>query len=141
MNMKKYISILFLILAVGNVMNVQAKKKKPADEVKSALIEIFELCQNNNDNELAKYIVYRGSDKDRKWKDVCNADNADELDQVVKIRERINGLNMDDYKFVKFEKSKKGSDTWYVWSMKFGGDAVVFACLKVGDTYAIGDMD
>jgi hypothetical protein len=95
----------------------------------------------------APYIVYRGDDVKRKWKDVANYHNAKEKEQVDNICFKINSsVNQDSsYKIAGYLVQKESEGTWHLLMisyMKKGREKhAVFAFLKIGNRYALGDID
>jgi len=131
-----------------------------AQAVKKAMEELFKVCGNvdGNDPKVAElgpfykadhYVVYRGPDKEREWKDFANYSNPDERKNVdgvcVRINETIN--RSESYRFSRFLMGKRGGMTWYVWQVfykeKEGDEEIeaIFAFLKIGGDYALGDID
>jgi ribosomal protein L11 methylase PrmA len=122
-------------------LQIHSQENKTANEVKKALIEVFELCKNSDDKKLSKHIVYRGDEEKRIWKDVYDSENKNELEQVKSIRLQISSYLQNEYKFVNFIEDKQSEGTWYVWEMEFNKRPVIFAFLKINDHFAIGDID
>lgn len=124
-----------------------ACKKSDKEKVKQTIIKMFELVEAGKSNELAEYIVYRGNDKVRKWKDYCRYDNPEEKHQVQNLHQKIVIKYLPyKYEFVKFQTQKESEGEWLVWEMKFyteGDDPreVYFAFLKVKGQYLLGDID
>ncbi len=139
----KYLLTLGLLLTV---FTLSAQKQKEAKQVKRALLQIFELCNEESDTRLASLIVYRGEDKERKWKDVCESSEPKELARVQSIRKKIQKRLLPyKYEFVKFISETESEGTWYVWELKYTKDGVDkkmhFAFLKIEDEFALGDID
>ena len=109
---------------------------------------MFELVEAGKSNELAEYIVYRGDDKNRKWKDHCRYNVEEEKHQVQNLHQRIVSRYLPyKYEFLKFFSQKESEGEWLIWEMKFETEdnerpkKVYFAFLKVGDRYLLGDID
>lgn len=123
-----------------------------------ALKEIFAICRSVNFADpkvieqglfykAAPYIIYRGADKTREWKDFANYKNLDERKGVDDICLRINGtVNRDiNYKIQKYFTEKESEGTWHVLLVSYDKKGVtkkaVFAFLKIGDRFGLGDID
>lgn len=115
--------------------------------VKKDLLKLFELCKSERYAEAAKYFVYRGREKNREWKDVCNYNNPDERTAVESSGGTIKALlaQSDSYTFSKYVEQTKREGRWHVWEMTFQKDSnrgtVYFALLKVKGRYAVGDIN
>lgn len=122
------------------------------------LKEIFTICRSVNFADpkvielglfykAAPYIIYRGADKNREWKDFANYKNPDERKGVDDICLRINGtVNRDiNYKILKYFTEKESEGTWHVLLVSYDKKGVtkkaVFAFLKIGDRFGLGDID
>lgn len=134
------------LLTVGLMLvffSSYAQGGKEGEEVQAVIHKIFDLCEKEQDAKLAQFMVYRGADKERKWKDVCT---GKELEQVQKIRKRIQKRILPyEYEFVQFISEKESEGVWYVWEMKVikGDEAkkIYLAFLKIKGGYALGDID
>jgi hypothetical protein len=156
--------IVFLIAFVSLSLPLFAEEiKNPekhpdAQVVKQTLEELFKICQDIDwkdpkVTELGpfykadRYVVYRGPDRERRWKDFANYSDPEERKNVdgvcVRINETINRSG--NYEFGKFIIEKESEGTWHVWEVFYTeGDKkkrVYFAFLKIGDRYGIGDID
>lgn len=124
-----------------------AQQKSDKENVKQTIKKLFELVEAGKSNQLANYIVYRGNDKNRKWKDNCHYDVEEEKYQVQNLHQKIADRYLPyKYEFVNFFSEKESEGEWLVWEMKFftGDDEtkkVYFAFLKVNDQYLLGDID
>lgn len=145
----------------GNEQQVQADadpKASPAAEgtdaegtdaeaVKAALLELFRHCNSGEAEKAAAYIVYRGGDGEEAWKRTCNFADPDEQKQVEGICDRIKGyINMaGNPEFLEFTTETESEGQWLVWKVRFIlPDEVLeayFAFLRVGEGYALGDID
>ena len=134
--------ILFIVLFT--VMSSSLYSQSEA--VGERLNKLFVLCFTDNYKSAAKYIVYRGDDTSRAWKDVCNYYNDDEKQAVIEICKRIKNFleTGGDYELSEFSEGKESEGTWYTWLVEFQkGDKrkVYFSFLKIGKRYALGDID
>lgn len=141
----KLIPIVVMFLMIANPSFADEKNDK--ENVKQTIIKIFDLVAAGKSNDLAEYIVYRGDDENRKWKDYCRYDNPDEKNQVQNIHQRIADRYLPSkYAFVKFQTQKESEGEWLVWEMEFitneiESTKVYFAFLKVDGKYLLGDID
>lgn len=136
--------IILLILMLSIRSSAQDTDKQ--ETVKKTLLTIFKLCQQNKCDELAPYIVYRGNDNKRKWKDTYSSKNSEELERVQNMCHRIQELQKyDDYEFSEFLTQEESEGKWYVWKLTFNTTETpkvsYFAFLNINGGYAIGDID
>ncbi len=95
----------------------------------------------------APYILYRGDDKKREWKDFANYKNADEKKGVDEVCLRINGtVNRDSaYRIIKYFTEKESEGTWHVLMVSYKRNSIekkaAFAFIKIGDHFGLGDID
>jgi hypothetical protein len=141
----KLFSTFLLVLLISSPS--LACKKSVQKQVKKTIVKMFKIVEAGHSNKLANYIVYRGDDVDRKWKDHCNYDIPEEKNQVQNIHQRIVDRYLPyQYEFVKFITQKELEGEWLVWEMKFftkdkEPKKVFFAFLKVDGQYLLGDID
>jgi hypothetical protein len=117
-----------------------------SEAVGERLQKLFVLCFTDNYKTAAKYIVYRGDDTSRAWKDVYNFSNEEEkkavIDECTKIKHFLETGG--DYELTDFTEKEESEGTWYTWQVEFQkGDKkkVYFSFLKIGKKYALGDID
>ena len=95
----------------------------------------------------APYIIYHGTDTSRAWKSFANYKNVDERKEVDDICLRINGtVNRDkDFRIMRYFTEKESEGTWYLLMVTYDKKGVtkkaVFAFLKIGDRFVLGDID
>jgi hypothetical protein len=95
----------------------------------------------------APYIIYRGDDKARSWKDFANYNNPVEKEGVDAVCIRINeSVNRDSsFTIEKYVTKKESEGTWYVLMIKYTKKGVAkkaaFAFLKIGKRFGLGDID
>jgi len=96
----------------------------------------------------AAYIVYRGADKTRTWKDFVQYDTKDERDETDGICKRVNrtvNLEGSSYSIVKYFTEKESEGTWHVLLISYKTDGIekkaAFAFLKIGNRFGLGDID
>jgi hypothetical protein len=150
--------LLISTLTTGSVANAQVNKTDSALVAKT-FHDLLRICRtvdfaDPNSTKLgtfykaAPYIVYRGDDKNRAWKTM--ADYTKEYDKkgVDDICERINRTaNRDSagYKIVKYITKKESEGTWHVllvmYKVKGVEKTAVYAFLKIGNKFGLGDID
>ncbi len=118
-----------------------------SEAVKKDLLKLFKLCKSKRYAEAARYIAYRGPEKNRKWVDVYDYDNLVERREVESVGEGIKELleQSDSYQLSRFFENIQSEGKWNVWETIFHrGDKqgkVSFAFLKIRGHYALGDID
>jgi hypothetical protein len=129
----------------GGPMTV-APAATPAEATRARLTAFFDVVKAGNPAAGAPFVVYRGPDEARNWKDLVNYANEDE-------KERADGLFTETRKlmqrgaprFVTFRSEKESEGQWLVWQVAFGegpgAKTVDFAWLEVKGTLALGDID
>lgn len=128
--------------------------KSTADRVKERLLAFFDLVRPAVEKDVsvvdgkaaAAYVVYRGPDAARNWKDLANYDDAKEKRRVDDVVARVRGLLARGApKFGAFRSERESEGEWLVWEVTFGeGDVAKkaqFAFLDVKGTLALGDID
>ncbi len=134
-------------LTVGSPDDENEAQSKAGAEVKKDLLNLFKLCQSERYAEAARHIVYRGSDKKRKWVDVYNYKNPAEREEVKGVCANVKEMlkQNDSYEFAKFFEETESEGKWHVWEIVFKkGEKtgkVSFALLKIKGRYALGDID
>jgi hypothetical protein len=95
----------------------------------------------------AVYVVYRGTDKKRKWKDFVQYENGEERMETDRLCKRvIRSVILDNnYKVTKYFIEKEFEGTWHVLIVNYKIDKneyqASFAFLKIGKRFGIGDID
>jgi hypothetical protein len=138
MKVKLSFFIIFL-LAVSTVWG-------QSEQVGDRLHKLFVLCFTDNYKDASKYIVYRGADTTRKWKDVYDFDREDEKKEIISVCKEIKSYLEEggDYELTDFSQEEESEGKWYVWLVEFKKGShrkVHFAFLKIGKKYALGDID
>jgi hypothetical protein len=142
------------------LFNFVKAQNKTADStgVAKTFVELLTICRkvdwaDPKTTELgtfykaAPYIVYRGDDKKRAWKDVANYSNEIEKTGVDNICLRINGsVNQDTaYKITAYQTQTEREGTWHILMISYLKKGVtkqaVFAFLKIRNKFALGDID
>lgn len=118
-----------------------------AEAVREALLQLFRHCQGGEIEKAADYVVYRGSDEMGAWKRTCNYADPDERNQVEGVCAAIRDFlkEGESPEFLEFETETESEGEWLVWKVRFkksgGAEEAWFAFLRVGDGYALGDID
>lgn len=95
----------------------------------------------------APYIVYRGEDKKRAWKDFANYSKEDEKKGVDETCLRINEtVNRDTaYTITRYFTEKESEGTWHILLVRYHKKGTMreaaFAFLKIGNKFGLGDID
>ena len=95
----------------------------------------------------APYVIYQGEDKNREWKDFANYKNEPERKGVDETCLRINGtVNRDQsYKIEGYLTKNESEGIWHVLLISYLKKGVtkkmIFAFLKIGDRFGLGDID
>jgi hypothetical protein len=151
----------FILFIIGFASSSFAKAQHTkTDSTKAAttLKSLLSICKNVDfaDPETTKsgmfykaapYIIYRGSDEKRAWKDFANYSIAEEKIGVDAVCTRINeSVNRDSsYKIVKYITKKESEGRWHVLMISYIRNGTekkaAFAFLKIGSRFALGDID
>lgn len=149
-------SILFLFILLLSY-SIKAENNDSA-KVAKTFTELISICKNVDFTDpksfelgyfykAAPYVVYRGEDKKRAWKDVANYSNPDEKKGVDYICEKVNQtVNQDNnYKILKYHTETESEGTWYVLIVSYIRKGVAkesaFAFLKINGQFLLGDID
>lgn len=97
--------------------------------------------------KVAPYIIYRGEDKKRAWKDFANYNDSLEKIGVDNVCYRINGsINQaSSYTIEKYETENESEGNWHVLQITYIRKGVQkkasFGFLKIGNQLGLGDID
>lgn len=125
----------------------EVRRQAASAVVKKRLLELFDRCKVDDYAAAAPYIVYRGPDKEREWKDVAHYDQPQEQKGIISVCRRIKRylLMSDGYDFGRFTVDDESEGVWHVWEVFFktsaGRETRYFAFLKIKDQYTLGDID
>lgn len=153
----KYLSVAFLLLFFISEAKAQ-KTVNDSAKVAITLKELLKICRtvdfaDPKTTELgtfykaAPYIIYRGEDKSRDWKDFANYENDEEKEGVDNICLRINRTINQDTNFVitKYLTNTESEGTWHVLLLEYfkKGEKkkIAFAFLYVKNRFRLGDID
>jgi hypothetical protein len=148
-----YISLIVLAIAVPFTVKAQDSAK-----VAATLKQLLSICKNVDFSDsntqkkgmfykAAPYIVYKGDNEKRKWKDVANYNDPKEKEQVDNVCLKINGsVNQDSaYKIIRYLTQTESEGKWYVllisYTRKGKEKHAAYAFLKIKDRFALGDID
>jgi len=114
----------------------------PQDRARAALTQLFSDVRSGDNAAAAGHLVYRGRDKARKWKSLCDYKQPTDKMQVDAICKRLRQwLGTGDVEFVSFRSDTESEGTWLVWRVKAPGATAMYACLDIDGTIALGDVD
>ena len=154
----KYLQFLFVVLFLHSGLNAQTLKAD-SGQVARTLHELLLICRSVNfaDPQVTKlgtfykaapYIIYRGDDKKRAWKVMSDYTNEYEKRGVDDVCERINRTANQDssgYRITKYLTKKESEGIWHIlmvsYKKKGGEKSAVFAFLKIGNRFGLGDID
>ena len=95
----------------------------------------------------APYIIYRGPDKIRAWKDFTNYSNESEKKGVDEVCQHINGtVNRDSsYRIIKYFTERESEGIWHLLQFSYNKKGIdkniIFAFLKIDNRFGLGDID
>ncbi|GEM_PF-1368386 len=129
----------------GEESGEESKEEKGdprAEKVKKRIEEMFEVMESGQDADIASFVVYKGPDKKRKWKEVCDFEKGGDRIVVGNAMDEIEKLmKLGEPEFVKFFTQKDGDRELLIWELKAGGKKKIVAMLDVGGTLALVDID
>ena len=129
------------------VKKPQGKDSENPEAVETRLASLFDICKSDKPEDAASYIVYRGEDKTREWKDTLHADDPADKAAIVGICWRIKGYldESTNYSFDGVRVKRESEGEWHALEVSFyQGEKtkkVIFAFLLVKGQFAIGDID
>ena len=139
--------LIFVIVSCGE-KEVKPEKKSGKEElVKKSLEKIFECAKNENYEELAKYIIYRGDDETRNWKDYANYNDEFEAKQVRNGCTIIKSYldESDKYEYGSYYTEVESEGEWNIMKVNFIKEdiskTVEFGMLFIKDEFRLGDID
>ena len=95
----------------------------------------------------AQYIVYRGDNRKRAWKEFANYRKAEDKRGVDEICAKINEtVNRDaNYQVIKYQTKKESEGLWHILFVTYKKQGVekhaIYAFLKIGKRFGLGDID
>lgn len=153
----KYFLLIFINIYFLHPVEAQ-NENSDSTQVVQTLITLLEICKNVDFNDpetiksgyfykAAPYIVYRGEDKSRAWKTIANYAQPEEKAGVDNICEKINRtINQDKHYIIKnYFTETESEGTWHVLMINYlkkdVEKEIAFAFLKIGERFALGDID
>jgi hypothetical protein len=154
----KYYLLFFIVIVLSTGLKAQSNKADSI-QVAKALHELLLICRSvdladpkvktlGTFYKAAPYIVYRGEDKTRAWKVMSDYSKEYDKKGVDDICERINRTANQDslgYKIIHYRSEKESEGTWHVLMVSYKKKGVEksaeFAFLKIGNRFALGDID
>jgi len=154
----KPVYFIALLLLLTTPVTLTAQTAADSLKVVTTMKELLTICKSVNFGDLktqslglfykaAPYIVYRGTDEKRKWKEMCNYKNAEDKKGVNEVCYKINEtVNRDSaYKIVRYSTKKESEGLWHVLFVSYKKKGVekhaIYAFLKIGDRFGLGDID
>lgn len=117
---------------------------QPQQEIKSRIDSLVKYIENKAVDSFALHTVYRDDDQSRKWKDVYDPANMEELTEVKSILKKMEKAlaSCAFQKFNLFKKEVQSEGTWYVYTIACGKSKMAhLSFLKVNGKYVLGDID
>ena len=156
--MKYKCLLVTLIVLVSTSASFAQKSKADSLDVAKTLHELLLICRSVDFADpkvtvlgyfykAAPYIIYRGDDKKRNWKDFADYSRADEKKQVDGVCERMNRTANQDsaYTITKYITETESEGTWHVLLVSYKKKGVekttAYAFLKIGKKFGLGDID
>jgi hypothetical protein len=117
---------------------------QPQQDVKKQIDSLVFFIKNKGTELFAENTVYRGEDAKRKWKDVYNPANPEELKAakatLEEMKKALAGCGFKE--FETFQQKEQSEGTWYVYTYACGASKrIKLAFLKINGRYALGDID
>lgn len=126
----------------------QPIQESDGEDVKDVLEKLLGLVHKDNFADAAPLIAYRGDDQARRWKSTCNYQAEDEKQYVDKLCAKLQALQsgLEKKQYLEFIREKESEGEWNVWVVQLiyedgNKEETAFAFLKIGDSYALGDID
>ncbi|HOP21780.1 MAG TPA: hypothetical protein PK055_06945 [Gammaproteobacteria bacterium] len=134
-----------VILSLVIVLTACGESGTPRERVESNLSKLVKACSDKGGDYsgAAGLVVYNGSDRNRKYKDLASAEGDDRSilnSTCYRISNLMNGKN--SYTLMKFEEEPESEGTWYIQTVKFDGNKTAqLAFLDIKGTMGLGDID
>jgi len=154
----KKVYLVALALFLMSPMTSLAQASKDSLAVVKTMKELLAICKAVDFRDpktsslglfykAAPYIVYRGNDEKRKWKEFCKYENAEDKKGVDETCTNINEtVNRDStYKIVRYSTKKESEGLWYILFVSYKKKNVerhaIYAFLKINGRFGLGDID
>ncbi|MDJ0520462.1 MAG: hypothetical protein QNJ90_00150 [Planctomycetota bacterium] len=109
---------------------------------RAALEELFAAARAEDYAKAAPRVVYRGRDKDRKWKDTYDAEKPEDRELLERaLREVKAKVGEGTPEWLEFRSEKESEGEWLAWKVKTSQGTFWFACLEIDGRVALGDID
>lgn len=156
--MKNKIIVVSFILTFAFINAKAQNRANDSAQVAKTLKELLIICRtvdfaDPNTTSLgtfykaAPYIIYRGDDKKRAWKDFANYQTPEEKEGVDNICFRINSTINKDTSFIitGYETQTESEGVWHIlfiaYMKKGEKKKIAFAFLFVKNRFGLGDID
>jgi hypothetical protein len=156
-NIMKIIFLSILIFLFVKTGNAATSASSDSARVIKELEEFIGFCKKidgehteHNDKyfkKAAAYVIYRGGDVKRKWKDFIDVKNKREMTEVESICFRMRNSVAKDpsYKITGYKTDEESEGVWHIVYVDYTQDGVakkaIFAFLKINNRFGIGDID
>jgi hypothetical protein len=148
-----------LLVFVGIAATAQPNSSADSTAVAKALRELADICKNvdfadpkvqqlGTFYKAAPYVIYRGSNTQRKWKAFCNYRLKEDKEAVDNVCLRINRtINQPGgYTIAQYIVQKESEGTWHGLEVNYTDpqgrpQKALFAFLKIGKRFGLGDID
>ena len=155
--MKTFLNVLLIAISITSLISCktgtgsQASKSEipPNDSTLTviALNHLLETCwklaSTENFAAADELIVYRGEDRERKWKVVCNYEMEEEKKLVDQACRRVIGRleKGNSFRITEYISERESEGVWHVLKVEHQEKQTYFAFLKIDGKMALGDMD
>lgn len=129
------------------VVDVEAPDAGEEKAVRAAFESLYKAVQAGDKSHYGTFLVYRGADAQRAWKDVVDVSHPDEKLEADKFWAQLTMLfqGASACKVSKYFTEQESEGTWHVLVVDVqrdgGSESSSFAFLKVKGAYAVGDID
>lgn len=149
---------LFVIFLLFTILDIKAQSTSDSTQLVTTLEELFTVCNSSEPeikgstqimfDRLAPYLLYCCADEARKGKEAFDYNIADDRRQVdmmgAKIKKWLD--DFDSYSIKKYmTQTKSNGNTWHALNVVFKKGEIteskIFAFLKIGDSFLLGDID
>ena len=121
----------------------------PQERVQTRIDQVVEICQDEDWAKAAGYFTYRGSDRERKYKDTYDASDDRERRSAKRACDALLYEAFPDatasYEFGEYSVEKESEGAWHIQVVKFpehpNADPLYVAMLEIEGRMVIGDLD
>jgi len=137
-----------IVLAIGGAL-IFGCSRTPAKvddgaKVEKQLAAVREACGKGDLYAAGEMIVYNGNDESRVWKDVSDYSKPGEMQRVEAVCADLKGLEPNgEHRVVKYTTEEEREGVWHVLQVEFVNSSSrrTFSFLRIGDEFALGDID